>query len=119
MAAVAHVDLATTRRLWLLAWLVLAAVSAGELSTHLLLLPPGVTTVAQRLFELLHFGMRYQDIGVMFSARRDRLAGRHCCLEDACRSRVARRVYLSKERRVVPVHRSPTNDRQLDRPKID
>ena len=53
-----------TRRLWLLAWLVLAAVSAGELSTHLLLLPASVTTVAQRLFELLHFGMRYQDSGL-------------------------------------------------------
>ena len=53
-----------TRGLWLLVWLVLAAVSAGELSTHLLLLPPGVTTVAQRLFELLHFGMRYQDSGL-------------------------------------------------------
>ncbi len=53
-----------TRRLWLLAWLVLAAVSAGELSTHLLLLPAGVTTVAQHLFELLHFGMRYQDSGL-------------------------------------------------------
>lgn len=53
-----------TRRLWLLTWVVLAAVSAGELSTHLLLLPPGVTTVAQHLFELLHFGMRYQDSGL-------------------------------------------------------
>lgn len=53
-----------TWRLWLLAYLLLAAVSAGELSTHLLLLPPGVTTVAGRLFELLHFGMRYQDSGL-------------------------------------------------------
>lgn len=53
-----------TWRLWLAAWLLLASVSAGELSTHLLLLPPGVTTVAQRLFEFLHFGMRYQDSGL-------------------------------------------------------
>ena len=53
-----------TWRLWLAAWLLLAAMSAGELSTHLLLLPPGVTTVAQRLFEFLHFGMRYQDSGL-------------------------------------------------------
>lgn len=53
-----------TRRLWMLAAILLAAVSAGELSTHLLLLPPGVTTVASRLFELLHFGMRYQDSGL-------------------------------------------------------
>ena len=53
-----------TWRLWLAAWLLLAAMSAGELSTHLLLLPPGVTTLAQRLFEFLHFGMRYQDSGL-------------------------------------------------------
>ena len=53
-----------TWRLWFTAWLLLAAVSAGELSTHLLLLPPGVTTLAQRLFEFLHFGMRYQDSGL-------------------------------------------------------
>lgn len=53
-----------TWRLWLAGWLLLAATSAGELSTHLLLLPPGVTTVAQRLFEFLHFGMRYQDSGL-------------------------------------------------------
>ena len=54
----------TTWRMWITAWLLLAAISAGELSTHLLLLPPGVTTVAQRLFEFLHFGMRYQDSGL-------------------------------------------------------
>jgi iron(III) transport system permease protein len=53
-----------TWQLWLAGWLLLAATSAGELSTHLLLLPPGVTTVAQRLFEFLHFGMRYQDSGL-------------------------------------------------------
>jgi iron(III) transport system permease protein len=53
-----------TWSLWLAGWLLLMAVSAGELSTYLLMLPPGVTTVAQRLFELLHFGMRYQDSGL-------------------------------------------------------
>lgn len=53
-----------TWRLWVTAWLLLIAVSAGELSSHLLLLPPGVTTLAQRLFEFLHFGMRYQDSGL-------------------------------------------------------
>ncbi|MFO1066278.1 MAG: hypothetical protein U0892_20665 [Pirellulales bacterium] len=53
-----------TRSLWLLSALLLCALSAGELSTHLLLLPPGVTTVSQRLFELLHFGMRYEDSGL-------------------------------------------------------
>jgi len=53
-----------TWQLWLTTWLLLMAVSAGELSSHLLLLPPGVTTLAQRLFEFLHFGMRYQDSGL-------------------------------------------------------
>ncbi len=49
---------------WIVAWIVLAALSAGELSTILLVLPPGVTTLSQRLFEFLHFGMRYQDSGL-------------------------------------------------------
>lgn len=49
---------------WVAAWFLLAAFSFGELSTNLLVLPPGVATVAQRLFEFLHFGMRYQDSGL-------------------------------------------------------
>ncbi len=53
-----------TWRRWLALWMFLATISAGELSTHLLLLPPGVATIAQRLFEFLHFGMRYQDSGL-------------------------------------------------------
>ncbi len=53
-----------TRALWLVAWLVLALVSIGELSTTILVLPPGVTTLSMRLFEMLHFGMRHQDSGL-------------------------------------------------------
>ena len=49
---------------WLVAWLVLALVSVGELSTTILVLPPGVTTLSMRLFEMLHFGMRHQDSGL-------------------------------------------------------
>jgi iron(III) transport system permease protein len=45
------------------AWL-LAVISAGELSSSILVLPPGVTTVSMRLFEMLHFGMRHQDSGL-------------------------------------------------------
>ncbi len=51
-------------RSWLVAWLVLVLVSVGELSTTILVLPPGVTTLSMRLFEMLHFGMRHQDSGL-------------------------------------------------------
>jgi iron(III) transport system permease protein len=53
-----------TGTLWLLAWMILALVSVGELSTTILVLPPGVTTLSMRLFEMLHFGMRHQDSGL-------------------------------------------------------
>lgn len=49
---------------WIAAWLLLFAVSVGELSCTILVLPPGVTTVSMRLFEMLHFGMRHQDSGL-------------------------------------------------------
>ncbi len=51
-------------RSWLVAWLILALVSVGELSTTILVLPSGVTTLSMRLFEMLHFGMRHQDSGL-------------------------------------------------------
>lgn len=41
--------------------LLLFVISVGELSCSILVLPPGVTTTAMRLFEMLHFGMRHQD----------------------------------------------------------
>lgn len=53
-----------TGSLWLVAWMILALVSIGELSTTILVLPPGVTTLSMRLFEMLHFGMRHQDSGL-------------------------------------------------------
>lgn len=53
-----------TGSLWLVAWMILALVSVGELSTTILVLPPGVTTLSMRLFEMLHFGMRHQDSGL-------------------------------------------------------
>jgi iron(III) transport system permease protein len=51
-------------RMFLAAWLLLAVLSVGELSCTILLLPPGVTTISMRLFEMLHFGMRHQDSGL-------------------------------------------------------
>ncbi len=53
-----------TGRRWIVAWLMLMLLSVGELSTTILLLPSGVTTLAMRLFEMLHFGMRHQDSGL-------------------------------------------------------
>jgi iron(III) transport system permease protein len=36
-------------------------VAFGDLSTYLLVLPPGATPVAMRMFELLHYGVKNQD----------------------------------------------------------
>ncbi len=46
------------------AGLLLVVISMGELSSSILVLPPGVTTISMRLFEMLHFGMRHQDSGL-------------------------------------------------------
>lgn len=53
-----------TRSHWFVAWVLLFVLSLGELSCSILVLPPGVTTVSMRLFEMLHFGMRHQDSGI-------------------------------------------------------
>jgi ABC-type Fe3+ transport system permease subunit len=36
-------------------------VAFGELSSYLLVLPPGVTTIAMRMFDLLHYGARNSE----------------------------------------------------------
>jgi ABC-type Fe3+ transport system permease subunit len=38
--------------------------SVADLSAILLVLPPGVTPISARIFELLHYGVRYQESGV-------------------------------------------------------
>lgn len=43
---------------------ILMLFSVGELSCSMGVLPPGVTTISMRLFEILHFGMRHQDSGL-------------------------------------------------------
>lgn len=53
-----------TGGLWIASGLLLFVLSVGELSCSILVLPPGVTTVSMRLFEMLHFGMRHQDSGI-------------------------------------------------------
>ncbi len=64
LAWVRTVVLPTTKGMWVAAWVLLAVLSVGELSCSILVLPPGVTTVSMRLFEMLHFGMRHQDSGL-------------------------------------------------------
>jgi iron(III) transport system permease protein len=49
---------------WMAVSVALMSFSIGELSCSILVLPPGVTTLAMRLFEMLHFGMRHQDSGL-------------------------------------------------------
>jgi iron(III) transport system permease protein len=54
-------------------WTLLFLLSLADLSAILLVLPPGVTPISARIFELLHYGVRYQESGVcliisMFSA---------------------------------------------------
>lgn len=46
--------------LGLLAW----SVAASDLASYLLLLPPSVSTLAMRIFEFLHYGVRYREAGL-------------------------------------------------------
>jgi iron(III) transport system permease protein len=46
------------------AWIVLFLLSVADLSAILLVLPPGVTPISTRIFELLHYGVRYQESGI-------------------------------------------------------
>lgn len=47
-------------------WLILVLVSFSDLSTYMLCLPPGVTTISMRVFDLLHYGVRFQEAGLLF-----------------------------------------------------
>jgi len=46
-------------------WLIMFVVSFSDLSTYLLCLPPGVTTISMRVFDLLHYGVRFQEAGLL------------------------------------------------------
>ncbi len=48
----------------LCAWLVSLAVALGDLSASILVMPPGVTTVAYRIFDLVHYGVEDQLAGL-------------------------------------------------------
>ncbi|MEM7474755.1 MAG: hypothetical protein AAF483_07170 [Planctomycetota bacterium] len=59
-----QVVLPQTKYRWLAIWLLLFVLSFGELSCSILVMPPGVSTISNRLFEFLHFGMRHKDSGI-------------------------------------------------------
>ncbi len=46
-------------------WHILVLVSFSDLSTYMLCLPPGVTTISMRVFDLLHYGVRFQEAGLL------------------------------------------------------
>lgn len=62
--------LATPQRLGVLwaAWLASFAIATGDLAASILVTPAGVTTVAHRVFGLIHSGVRYQEAGVCLVA---------------------------------------------------
>ncbi|MBX3420100.1 MAG: iron ABC transporter permease [Pirellulaceae bacterium] len=64
MATLRRVVWPHARRPALALGLLLALLSIGELSCSIGVLPPGVSTLSMRLFEILHFGMRHQDSGL-------------------------------------------------------
>ena len=45
-------------------WLWIAAMTFADFSSYSQLLPPSVTTISKRIFELLHYGVRYQEAGL-------------------------------------------------------
>ena len=45
-------------------WILAFAISVGDLSTSILAVPPGVTTVAIRVFNLVHYGVEDQLAGL-------------------------------------------------------
>ncbi len=44
---------------------ILFAIGFGELSTYIPCLPPGVTPVSMRIFDLLHYGVRAGEAGLL------------------------------------------------------
>jgi iron(III) transport system permease protein len=64
LAQAFSVDLPRLWRSLAFAALAIFLISCGDLSATLLVLPPGVTTVASRLFGLLHSGVRQQEAGL-------------------------------------------------------
>ena len=62
------IDAARLKRPLILAGIATFLVACGDLSATLLVLPPSVSTVASRLFGLLHSGVRQQEAGLALLA---------------------------------------------------
>ncbi len=55
-----------TAALWL--WLVILALTLGDVTTTVMAVPPGVTTLAIRIFNLVHYGVADQLAGLCLEA---------------------------------------------------
>jgi len=49
---------------WILAFWIGFSIAFGDLASYLLVQPPGVTTVAMRMFDLLHYGTKNREAGL-------------------------------------------------------
>lgn len=49
---------------WLIAFWIGFSIAFGDLASYLLIQPPGVTTVAMRMFDLLHYGTKNREAGL-------------------------------------------------------
>jgi iron(III) transport system permease protein len=56
-----YIELPLSWRAWLLSWLVGFALSSGELAATQMVIPPGASTVATRIFGLIHTGVREKE----------------------------------------------------------
>jgi ABC-type Fe3+ transport system permease subunit len=49
---------------WVIVFWIGFSISFGDLASYLLVQPPGVTTVAMRMFDLLHYGTKNREAGL-------------------------------------------------------
>ena len=59
-----RIALPCRRRALVLAWIVALAVALGDLAASILVMPPGVTTLSIRIFNLLHYGVEDRVAGI-------------------------------------------------------
>jgi len=52
------------QRGWIIAFWIGFSIAFGDLASYLLVQPPGVTTVAMRMFDLLHYGTKNREAGL-------------------------------------------------------
>jgi iron(III) transport system permease protein len=64
MAQLAWIAIPCRLRALALAWIVAFALALGDLAASILVVPPGVTTLSIRIFNLLHYGVEDQVAGI-------------------------------------------------------